>query len=291
VRTDAVRLGDIAKPVFIYDRGAKDGAAYVDEDIFNAALSKVGLNPVEARDVYDGVIFLDTAAIGALEHYTHANNEARRESPEEAVAINNRTHQAWVGTPHLITVSNRENETFGTKIHECLEALARILGVPAPLEKEKKFLLPDFSLNMLPNGAVPIDIIQTYLVSNNPKHVERVRARGQHDRYLYFHTIKEFYAPGEAVERDRLITQRVFSDLQVRRDHSLLSINKTRHCFSAHGHYYELDVFHGHREGLVLLEVEVENMESEVFIPPELGTAVEVTEDPQYGNKHLAQAT
>lgn len=289
IRLDAVRAAGFTKVVFIYDRGKKDGEAYVGKEIFAAALAKVDLDVVTARDTYDGVIFLDTAALGAIEHYTLENNSARRETPEEAIAINQRTHDAWVGTPHLTVVPNRPGETFEMKIHECLKALARILGVPEPLEKERKFLLHEFDLSKLPDHATPIDIVQTYLVASDENTVERVRARGQDNRYLYFHTRKIFFAPGEANEDDKLVRQRVYNDLLVRRDHSLLPIHKTRHCFVEDARYFELDVFKAHRDGLVLLEAEVDDMSDEVIVPNYVGAYTEVTEDPTYGNKALAQ--
>ena len=42
---------------------------------------------VELRDRYDAVFHLVTAAKGAIDAYTTANNAARRESPEQAAAL------------------------------------------------------------------------------------------------------------------------------------------------------------------------------------------------------------
>ena len=42
---------------------------------------------------YDAVIHLETTAIGAEEYYTLQNNECRRETPEEAAALDEKIKQ------------------------------------------------------------------------------------------------------------------------------------------------------------------------------------------------------
>ena len=64
-------------------------------------------------------------------------------------------------------------------------------------------------------------------------------------------------------------------------------IDKIRHLIIYKGHTFEVDVFKGKNEGLIIAEIELES-ESEIFEKPEwLGE--EVTEDNRYSNSHLSK--
>ena len=275
-------------PVLIFDRAFADSLAYMSTDGAKQLMDEFGFTIKDVRDQFSGVIFLRTAANGAAEHYTTENNAKRSESAEEACATDWRTEMAWTGTPHLHLIENVPGQTFDQKINRALQALARTLGVPEPLEIERKFLIHDPQSIILPESATPITIIQHYLVGNGSN--ERVRARGQDDNYLYFHTIKEEVAPGTFIETERHISRQEYDDLIVRRDYGRQPIIKTRNCFSYNGRYCELDVFHGRREGLVMLEIEVASMDETVSVPPYLGEYTEVTGKREYSNYELSLA-
>jgi CYTH domain-containing protein/predicted ATPase len=286
IRMHAIRTHDIQKPVLIFDSGFARGQAYVSNSVFEQALASVGLNQVAARDIYDGVIFLDSAAVGAEAFYV--NDEERPETIEQARIINELTLNAWIGTPHLRQIRNRPDQSFDQKIIQAKKALARILGVPEPLERERKFLLHDFDPSHLPNHTTPIDIVQTYLVGKSQAETERVRARGQHEQWLHFHTMKRFIKSGESAENDRLIHNGMYTNLLHRRNMSKLPIIKTRRCLTHGDHYFEQDSLHGHREGENLLEVEVHDLDETVDIPKFFGPYTEVTADPSYSMYNMA---
>lgn len=64
-------------------------------------------------------------------------------------------------------------------------------------------------------------------------------------------------------------------------------LNKTRYDIYYMGHKFEVDIFHGENEGLIVAEIELKN-ESDFFEKPEwLG--VEVTGDKRYYNSHLTK--
>lgn len=48
-----------------------------------------------------------TCADGAEEFYTSQNNEARYESKEQAVALDKKLVNAWVGHPHFSIIDNK----------------------------------------------------------------------------------------------------------------------------------------------------------------------------------------
>lgn len=71
--------------VILIDRGAMDVSAYMKSDEWEVMLDDNGWSVVQLRDRrYDAVFHMVTAAIGAEEFYTTANNSARRETIEEA---------------------------------------------------------------------------------------------------------------------------------------------------------------------------------------------------------------
>lgn len=65
-------------------------------------------------------------------------------------------------------------------------------------------------------------------------------------------------------------------------------IDKIRHLIPAgNGRTWEVDVFGGAHEGLVLAEIELESADEEIALPDWIDR--EVTGDPRYGNVALAQ--
>jgi len=274
------------------DRGVLDqnGVYMPHQDFLSLGERVTGLPQneffVKSRDErYAGVICLRTAPEA---FYTTENNTAREETYAEASALDERTMHAWVGAPHLRVIENRPGQSFKKKMNAAVAEMSRILGVPEPLEIEKRFRLWEFSTTTIPAHSVAIDIIQTYLVSK-PGVTERVRARGQNGHYIFFHTIKE-PAPGDGmIERERIISKREHDNLLIRRDLTCRSIYKTRYCFIYQGQYCELDVFHSHLEGLVIMEVEVPSMKTIVHVPAYLGVFTEETGNHTLSNFALSK--
>eukprot|EP00662_Eupelagonemidae_sp_cell21_P057371 gene57371-biopygen46970 len=55
---------------------------------------------------YDLILHLVTAADGAEEFYSLDNNEARRETPEEARSQDRRLREVWLGHPRHVVINN-----------------------------------------------------------------------------------------------------------------------------------------------------------------------------------------
>ena len=64
-------------------------------------------------------------------------------------------------------------------------------------------------------------------------------------------------------------------------------VDKTRHLVPHAGRTFEVDVFHGDNEGLIMAEVELDDAAAKVELPSWIG--VEVTGDPRYFNAYLVQ--
>ena len=78
------------KSVILCDRGLLDNKAYVSGDDFRRYSSECGCHENQLLCSYDAVFHLVTAAKGAAEFYTTANNNARTETVEEAAAIDDK---------------------------------------------------------------------------------------------------------------------------------------------------------------------------------------------------------
>ncbi|MEY3897324.1 MAG: hypothetical protein RLZZ214_2845 [Verrucomicrobiota bacterium] len=143
-------------------------------------------------------------------------------------------------------------------------------------EIERKFLLADDSWR---DGTPGERIAQGYL-SQDPDRTVRVRIAGG-SAWL---TIKG---------RSQDITRAEFEyDIPLADARELLDIclpsviEKTRHCVLYGGHVWEIDVFHGENEGLVVAEVELADESVSPEIPPWIGR--EVSADARYFNSCLA---
>jgi hypothetical protein len=128
--------------LILCDRGTMDPYAYVTPDEFQAILDEEGWNIVNLRDKrYDCVVFLVSAADGAEDYYTLANNIARSEGLDQARELDKKTQIAWNGHPHLNIVPNIKTETFKQKIQRAVNAVEKCLGVNSQSRFDTKFII------------------------------------------------------------------------------------------------------------------------------------------------------
>jgi hypothetical protein len=119
-----------SKPVVILcDRGLMDIRAYVTKDIWDTLLQRVGFSEEELLKRYDVVCHLVTTAFDAEEFYTTSNNQARRETPEEARSLDATTFNCWTSHPALHRIGN-EGKTFQQKLEHATEVVIKHLENP-----------------------------------------------------------------------------------------------------------------------------------------------------------------
>ena len=278
------------KCVLFCDRGGMDAAAYMPRDYFDAALAADRLTLHDVRDSYEGVLFLVTAADGAPAFYTLLNNKARQEDTlEKAIAADQRTLGAWVGHPHLRIIDNSTD--FEGKMRRSLAAIARMLGIPVPLEIERKFLLrrmPDPADPRL--RSVPIEKIaieQMYLLPRDGAQL-RIRRRSQGDSATFYKTRKVPVGPRTRHETESFIDPVEYLHLQALRDPQTGVIRKNRYCFPYRHQYFELDQFKN-PEDLVLLEIELTEENDRLELPDFLDVEREVTDESEFENYAIAR--
>jgi adenylate cyclase len=148
------------------------------------------------------------------------------------------------------------------------------------IEIERKFLVlsDDFKTQAFAKNK----IAQGY-ISTNPERTVRVRIKGNHG----FLTIK---GAGNASGLSRFEWEK---EIDLQEAEQLLKlcekgvIEKVRHEVNVGKHVYEVDVFEGENDGLIIAEIELQS-ENEAFEKPNwLGE--EVTGDERYYNAFLSQ--
>ena len=162
-----------------------------------------------------------------------------------------------------------------------------------PLEIERKFLVRE--TRQAPSDLV-IDtryIVQTYLVPNIEESTERVRLSTDGYVPVYTHTVKIRVDHGVHEEEEREIPAEEYGQLLSRADPSLNVISKTRYTFDWGDWTWELDSFSGLKDErgqkLQVLEVEIDDPQTQVEVPPFIIVEREVTDDRNYTNRSLAE--
>ncbi len=283
----AAKTMDAEKILIVCDRGAMDNKAYMNDEEFRAVMDYVDKNEVELRDGYDAVFHMVTAAKGAEEFYTTANNEARTETPQEAAEIDDKLIAVWTGHPHLRIIDNSFD--FEGKMKKLISEIASFLGEPEPFEVERKFLIdyPDTEgLQKLPN-CEKVNIIQTYLQSKDDEEM-RVRQRGVDGNYIYYETIKKPVSDRKRIEVERRLTKDEYLEKLMEADPMSKPIRKDRYCLSEGNQYFEIDVY-PFWDDKAILEIELCDPEEEIHIPEMVNVIKEVTGDEKYKNASLAK--
>lgn len=276
--------------LIVCDRGLCDNIAYCEndecsaEDMFERLLHSNGMTLSEARDSYDGIIHLITAAKGT-DCYTTENNAARTETAEEAIALDEKTMNAWIGHPNLKIIDNSTN--FTEKINRALNEIYYIMG-KEHIEYNKKMLVKLPNLNKL-NYSRKITIIQNYLYSDDSNLEKRIRQRRYGENSSFYYTEKNNKRDSYGrLKSERKITQREYLSLMSQIDTQYHQIKKERHCFVYENQYMNLDIFPFDNE-YGILEISLKENETKVEYPSYIEIVKDVTNDNAYKNIELSK--
>ena len=286
--TEIAKTFEAEKVLIVCDRGALDNRAYMNDEEFAYVLEQLNTNEVDLRDHYDAVFHLVTAAKGAAEFYTPANNKERYETPEEAVRVDDSLITAWTGHPHLRVIDNRYN--FNEKMMALITEISAFLGEPRPMETKRKFLIrkPDpAELEKRPN-CQGVDILQAYLHSEVPGEMVRIRQRGQDGHYVYFKTRKQQIDGGKRIELEERLSRNEFLELLMQTDPEYQILRKRRYCLSEHGLYYNIDLY-PQWDDQALMEIETYAKDDRVLPPEGIQVIREVTGEKEYLNPNIAR--
>lgn len=283
----AARTMPVDKVLIVCDRGTLDNKAYMDDVEFAEVLQFIGSNEVELRDNYDAVFHLVTAAKGAEEFYTTANNTARTETVEEAIALDDKLISAWTGHPHLRVIDN--TMTFEDKMKKLIAEIASFLGEHEPYEIERKYLIEYPDINWLESNPScrRIEIIQTYLNSAAGEEV-RIRQRGAEGNFIYTQTIKRKVSDMKRVEIERRLSQAEYLKLLMEADTTKRPIRKTKYCLTYENQCFEIDVYPFWKDKAIA-EIELSDENAAIVFPKQIKVMKEVTDDVSFKNASLAK--
>ena len=266
--------------VIICDKGLLDNRAYVTEDEFKRYSALFGLNENKIRCMYDGVFHLVSAADGAEEYY-NLSNSARNETPEQAIILS-----VWAGTPHLRIIDNSTD--FKGKLNRLLEEVKAVIGIPKPLEIERKFLIeyPDTEyLKTIPTCR-RVAIEQAYLETPDEGRF-RIRRRGSREEAVYIKTVKRKINDLSHIEIENYISEKEYNDYLSQKEYVHGIIRKDRYCIALNSTYYELDVFPFFVDRATL-EIELLTENQPYVLPDFVKVIREVSFEKEYKNKYLA---
>lgn len=276
------------KPVLIVcDRGTLDISAYISPEMWNEITDKAGTDTNALRNRYDAVLHLVSAADGAEQYYTTATNAARYEQMNEeglriARELDKKVIKAWTGHPHLRVINN--NDDFNAKLNRVLKEIAHVIGVPQPIEEERKYIVE--IIGELPECTESI-ITQTYLVGDPGAEI-RLRRREWAGKSANILTTKTKVSQTEELVTERQIANNLYESMLQQADPYRHTIHKLRKSFIWKGQYFELDSYQGALDGLVILETKGIRCHEDVKFPPFLRVIKDITGNKDYYNYTLA---
>ncbi|MBR0276006.1 MAG: AAA family ATPase, partial [Prevotella sp.] len=275
--------------LIVCDRGTMDISAYMAKDTWADITRAVGTSTPQLRQRYDAVLHLVSAADGAEQFYTTANNAQRNEPMTEeglriARSLDKKVIHAWTGHPHLRVINNHDD--FEAKMRRVIKEISSVLCLPQPIEEERKYIIE--ITGQLPDDCIESDIAQTYLQADEDTEI-RLRKRGWDDKYVYVHTTKKKTSANEELVTERQINNSLYEMMLGLADPACQTIEKRRQSFIWQGQYFEIDTYRQQLEGLVILETKGITEGEPVKFPPFVKVVREITGDKDYYNYNLAR--
>ena len=278
--------------LIVCDRGLCDNIAYCDnkecsnEEMFSKLLLPHNKTLSNARDRYDVIIHLVTAAKGT-NAYTTANNSARRETAKEACATDSKTLLAWMGHPNLKIIDNSTD--FQEKLNRAMSEIYYLIGLNGTIEYHKKLLVKIPDINKLKYNK-KITIIQNYLYSDDDNIEKRIRQRRDGESSSFYYTEKNKVKENDngRLKSERKIDEREYILLLSQVNPEYHQITKDRYCFIYNNQYMSLDIFNFDKEQ-ALLEVSFEKRDTNIEIPNFIEIIKDVTFDNNYKNVEISK--
>lgn len=275
--------------LIVCDRGTMDISAYMTPETWEEITRAVGTSTAELRQRYDAVLHLVSAADGAEQYYTTANNTSRNEANDEeglriARLLDKKVIKAWTGHSHLRVINN--DEDFDKKMNRVLKEISDVLSIPQPIVDERKYIVE--VVGDLPDDCTDSEIMQTYL-TGEPNAEVRLRRRGWNGKWVNVHTTRKRISPKEEIVTERQINNNLYEMMLALADSERQSIHKLRKSFIWKGQYFELDKYLDQLNGLMILETKGITEHKSVKFPPFIRVVEDITCSTKYYNYNLAK--
>lgn len=275
--------------VIVCDRGALDISAYISPEMWEELCASCSTTPQQLKtERYDAVLHLVSAADGAEQFYTTANNASRYEKADEAGLklareLDKKVIQAWTGHPHLRVIDN--NADFEHKLNRVIYEMSSVLGLPQEIVEERKYIVE--VIGQIPADVIESDIQQTYLTAE-PDCEVRVRRRISGTNVINIHSNRRRISGTQELVTERQVTNALYESLLQQADPYRQTITKRRCSFIHQGQFFELDSYHGVLEGLTILETKGILSHEDLHLPPFLRIVEDITGNTEYYNYNLA---
>jgi len=185
-----------------------------------------------------------TCADGAEDFYTAENNEARYESAKEAITLDKKLINSWVGHPSFQIIDNASGKGFQSKIDRCVETVYKMIGLPTSATYHKKFLLvmlPKLYDVMTPKNIKKevFTVEETYLHKTSEKDQieDFITKVGKNDSFVYTHEVR-LYKNGQRVVKKRQVSAREYIEAMDQKKKNSKDIRKFRQCFIYEQNYF-----------------------------------------------------
>ena len=286
--SELARKTEKGKGFLLCDRGIMSALAYMkDHKMFEQLLREHDLTMEGVRHKrYAQIVHLRSTACGLPKLYekTRKNNPVRTENAKQARALDQRIINAWEGH-HDLTIIHNTNDAFDAKMEMAVGAIAHRIGLPTPLNIEKKYLVDNADV-ILPKNATVAYIRQFYL--KDDLYVREMRF--SQGTTLYFKTVKSCTASQRRFKSEQIIDHKEFTEILLMNTARVIPyLEKERYFFAQNGQYYRLDRFLSMIEPLVILEVQPTSAQQKIVLPSSLKIMEEVTDNPAYYNYFIAQ--
>lgn len=271
--------------LIIYDRAIFDDRAYISQEQFEKTLAYFGKTPEEIVYGYDAVLHLVTCAKGAEFAYNYGN-AARYEDVSIAREKDDLTLKAWKEHPRVYIIDNSVD--FEDKINRAIAKIYEILGEQVPEVSKHKYLIEKPTVCVLEEtlDAVPVEMMQTYLINNNTNAERRIRQQKNGNGYLYFYTEKRIAEDNSRWVTERPISEKEYVNYLMECDASLHPVIKTKYRFLHAGHKMEIDIYPFSSERAILFTYGKKDEICE--LPESIHVIREVTGNEEYKNRTLA---
>ena len=187
-----------------------------------------------------------------------------------------------MGHPHLRVINNHDD--FDTKLRRVLKEISNVLGIPQPIEEERKYVVE--LTGELPE-SIQSDIVQTYLVAD-PDCEVRLRRRSWGGEVVNVHKTTKRVSSTEELVTERQVSNALYESLLQQADPYRSTIHKTRRSFIWKGQYFELDTYHTPVDNLQILETKGIAQQESVNFPPFIHVIADVTGDRKYYASNIA---
>lgn len=192
--------------------------------------------------------------------------------------------EKWVGNAHLRVIPKENQE-------EALKAeIDFFLGIPEPVEIERKYLIeyPDLDMLTKLSCCKKVEISQSYLRFGDDDKI-RVRRRAVDKDVVYIKTYKKRITKVKHTEIEAYISGEEYEKMISEEDSLICSISKDRYCFVYKNQYFELDVFPFWKDK-AMMEIELKSEDEKIELPDFVKVIREVTEDKSFTNFALAKS-